>query len=307
MRDFLEISHTDERAAPLVNTTNMIVRDKFDVATHIASLTESGYCHIPGVFTADQVARAKRLLDELLVKSRDTLTDKIPPLNCNQHMVFNLENKDFYFLEMLFASQGVHQILMHFLNDKYYRAIPQQEPNYILRSFLGRSSNEMLPLHIDSFLPYLSNDESIIVQAAVVLEDQDEENGCTVIMPGSHRSCQYADRSQYDSCTPILSKAGDVVLWDSRLWHGTLPNRSKTRTRWAIIGTFSRWWIKQNSNVTENLPQVFYDKLTDSQKAVLGFCSLPYSTERDGMDLREGYSALLPRVADYAQSKSYHP
>ncbi|MEM7130464.1 MAG: phytanoyl-CoA dioxygenase family protein [Chloroflexota bacterium] len=278
---------------------------QFTSTDFIQQITSQGYCHIPTVYSSEQVDHALSLIKQVYEQSNDKLTKNIPFLNRNHPMVYNLENKDAYFLEMLFAPQIVHQILMHFLNDKSYRSIPQDQPNYILRSFLARSSRDALPLHIDSFMPYIA-DESFIMQVAIVLEDQDEENGCTIVMPRSHQSGEYADRARNDECIPLYSKAGDVLIWDSRLWHGTLANVSETRTRWAAIATLSRWWIKQNFNTTENVPQSIYEQLTDNQKAVVGFCSIPFCDETQGIDIRQGHDALLPEATDYRSARQYH-
>ena len=186
---------------------------------------------------------------------------------------------------------------MHFLNDPWYRAIPADRPNYILQNLMGRSSDKQLPLHIDSFIPYLG-DFTTMIQAGVILEDQSEENGCTVVIPGSHLSGKYADQSAFEKAIPVLTKAGDLVIWDSRIWHGTLPNKTNG-TRWSIIAAFSRWWIKQMFNYTDNLPQHIYDKLTDSEKAIVGFCSLAYNDETEGIDRKRGYDTLLKNVEGY--------
>jgi len=263
----------------------------------IKQIETQGYCQIPQVYSQEQVEKALALAKGWHRKTADSLTDNIPFLNQNHPMVYNLENKDHYFLDLLFAPAVVHKILIHFLNDRWYRPIPDTEPNYILRSYLARSSNDALPLHIDSFMPYVGS-ESFIMQVAIILEDQNEDNGCTVVMPGSHQSGQYADRNRFDETIPITSKAGDVVIWDSRLWHGTLANKSDG-TRWAMIATFSRWWIKQAFNMVENIPQEIYTKLTDSQKAILGFCSIPYHDETQGIDMKQGYNVLRPDVSAY--------
>ena len=94
------------------------------------------------------------------------------------------------------------------------------------------------------------------------------------------------------------SQAGDVVIWDSRTWHGASENKSGG-TRWAIIGTFARWWLKQFMDIPRSLPQEIYEKLTDSQKAILGFCSMPNKDETTGIDMKRGYDSLLPDVAAY--------
>ncbi|MFW6027497.1 MAG: phytanoyl-CoA dioxygenase family protein, partial [bacterium] len=177
--------------------------------------------------------------------------------------------------------------------------IPRNEPNYLLRSFIARSSNKKLPMHLDSFVPYLGN-HVIIMQASIVLEDQSAANGCTVVVPGSHLYGRYTTQDAFREAVPVESKAGDIVIWDSRLWHGTTENRSG-KTRWAMVGTFCRWWMKQHWNITQNLPQEIYEQLTDSQRAILGFCSIPARDETTGIDLKRGYDDLLPEVSAYRE------
>ena len=116
------------------------------------------------------------------------------------------------------------------------------------------------------------------MQCVILLEDMTEENGCTVIVPGSHLSDQYAPQDAFANAVSIHGKAGDLVIWDSRTWHAAKENASN-RTRWSIIATFCRWWIKQAFDIPGNLPQDIYDQLTDNQKAVLGFSSVPYDDE----------------------------
>ena len=132
----------------------------------------------------------------------------------------------------------------------------------------------------------------------MVLEDQTPERGCTVVVPGSHRSDAYADQAAFETATPIVSKAGDMVIWDSRLWHGALGN-STGDSRWALIGTFVRWWMKQNFDVTGTLPQPVYDALNDDERAILGFCSMPPRDEYQRTDMKSGHADLRPRVSDY--------
>ena len=93
-------------------------------------------------------------------------------------------------------------------------------------------------------------------------------------------------------------EAGDVVIWDSRLWHGTRENSTESK-RWAIVATCCRWWLKQHWNIPQNLPQEIYAQLSDSQKAVLGFCSISPNDESDGIDLKRDYDSLLPDVRGY--------
>ena len=184
-----------------------------------------------------------------------------------------------------------------FLNDRWFKQIPQDQPNYTLRSFIARSSNNLLPMHIDSFLPY-EGPHVFIMQYSIILQDQNTENGCTVVVPRSHLVGEYATQESFNDAVPIESEAGDVVIWDSRLWHGTRENSTEDM-RWAIIATWCRWWLKQHWNIPQNLPQEIYSQLSDSQKAVLGYCTISPNDEAHGIDLKRGYDSLLPDVRDY--------
>jgi len=264
---------------------------------YIQQIEKDGYALIPAVYDASTISKLLLLCKQWYDDTKNNTSKDVPYLNNNQPNIYNLQNKDIFFLETLFMPVEVENILKYFLNDKWYKQIPQADPNYILRSYGARSSNKGLPLHIDSFVPYIG-DNIIAMQCAIVLEDQNVHNGCTIVVPGTHKSGLYASQDAMDKAIAIESKAGDIVIWDSRLWHGTTDNNSG-KTRWAIVATFVRWWIKQHFNITDNLPQNIYEKLTDKQKAILGFCSVPFNNEYDGIDLKSGYENLHTDVSEY--------
>jgi ectoine hydroxylase-related dioxygenase (phytanoyl-CoA dioxygenase family) len=255
----------------------------------IKSIDVQGYCTLKNVYSSEDVQRAKELLTVWSDRTAAGLAAR-PFLDSGQTVVYNLQNKDMFFLKLLFAPEEIEKILIHYLNDIWYKQIPRTQPNYILRSLGARSSKNALPLHIDSFIPYLGS-HVYSLQYSIVLEDQDESNGCTIVVPGSHKSGEYAPQSALKDAIPIRSKAGDAVIWDSRLWHGTTENIGG-RTRWAIIATFVRWWIKQFSNVSGSLPRDIYGKLTDKEKSILGFCSIPPDDEFQRIDMKLGYADL---------------
>ena len=264
---------------------------------YVKQIETDGYCKIPQVYSPEQVRKTLDLARTWYDKSKNKLAKDRPALAKNDPFLWNPQNKDYHFLEILFDPSIVTKILMHFLNDPWFKQSSQDQPNYILRNLLVRSSNQRLAMHIDSLVPYTGS-HVFVMQASIILEDQNAANGCTVVIPGSHKSGEYVDQSAFDTAVPIESKAGDVIIWDSRIWHGALENKSDG-TRWAMIGTFTRWWLKQMFNITQNLPQEIYDKLTDSQKAVLGFCSIPYNNEFEGIDMKRGYDSLLKDVSGY--------
>lgn len=263
----------------------------------IHEIKTRGYCRIPGVYSAEQVKNWLELTRYWYEKSKDNVSSNLSALTKNDLYLWNPHYKDVNFLKMFFEPEVLRQIMMYFLNDQWFKAIPADQPNYILQNLMGRSSDKKLSMHIDSFIPYLG-DHVTMVQAAVILEEQTADNGCTVVIPGSHLSGKYADQASFDHAVPVLSEPGDLIIWDSRTWHGTLPNKTDG-TRWSIIAAFSRWWIKQMFNYTDNLPQHIYDQLSDNEKAIVGFCSLSYNDETEGIDRKRGYDTLLEHVEEY--------
>ena len=260
----------------------------------IEKLTADGYCYVRGAYDQATVAQA---LDKVRAWYEHTVaeqSDRMPFLNRNQPMVYNLQNKDLFFFRLLTDNPLAQEILSHFLNDEWFSQIPRDEPNFILRSLLARSSNTRMPLHIDSFVPS-SGRYAAMMQCAVMLEDASAANGCTLLVPGSHLADRYASQDDLKDAIPLEARAGDLLFWDSRVWHGAGENGTDG-TRWAIIGTFGRWWIKQAFDIPGNLPQSIYAELTDSEKAIMGFCSVPYGDEREGIDMKRGYDLLPERL-----------
>ena len=221
--------------------------------------------------------------------------DGKPKRDIDDKILYNLQNKDKFFVDIL-GCPVIEKIAISKLNDKYYRFLPDSKPNYTLLYFNARSSGKELDLHIDSNIPFIGPYTSVM-QFAIMLEDSDENNGCTVVVPGSHQSGEYSNRN-LDNKISVTAKAGDIVCWDSRLWHGTLPNKSK-KSRWAIIATLGRWWIKPSMDIPRGLPEHIYTELTNKQKVLLGYCAIPPKNEFERINTKCGYDFIKPSVKDY--------
>lgn len=256
-------------------------------------LHQKGYTVISEAYDVDFVNSLKaKLLTEWEKASANPLPDYMTPgLNKGHQMIYNLQNKDVSFFQAFTRHPLLRAILIQCLNDEWYKQIPQENPNYILRSLLARSSGKSsMPLHIDSFIPNPGSHIPLL-QVAIVLEKQTLENGCTLVIPGSHQFGRYAAQDWKQYAVPVESNAGDIVIWDSRLWHSAGENKTSD-SRWSIVGTFSRWWIKQNYNITGKFPKEFLAELTNEEKSILGFCSMPPEDEFDRQDIKAGYEIL---------------
>ncbi len=261
--------------------------NNMNVEKYIKELSWNGYTIIPQAVHERDIKWLLNDVKSLYEETKDEISQDTPYLNSTSPNIYNLQNKDISFLKLFFGLKEVEEILKNFLNDKWYKAIPQDQPNYILRHLGARSSNEALPLHIDSFIPYIG-DEVIAMQVAIMLENSTVESGCTLVVPGTHESGRYADNNYLDKAVPLECKAGDVLVWDSRLWHATTKNQSKG-TRWAIIATFTRWFVKQMFDIPKALPEHILVQLSEKEKSILGFNSVPYTSEYEGIEMKKGY------------------
>ncbi|PZQ63491.1 MAG: hypothetical protein DI570_08715 [Phenylobacterium zucineum] len=263
-----------------------------------AAIARDGYVVLPGAVAPDAVTALLNRMQAVQAARAGAEEVDQPFLNRGHDVLYSLQREDVAFARAFTDDPLLMGLLRRLLNDTWYRQIPADQANFIMRSLIGRSSGPaVLPLHIDSFIPS-SGSLSFSCQVSIVLEPQTPERGCTVVIPGSHLFDRYADQESMAQAIPILAEAGDMVVWDSRLWHGALGNTTGL-SRWALIATFTRWWIKQNFDMTGTLPQPIYEALTDDEKAIFGFCSRPPRDEFERTDIKSGHDQLKARVEDY--------
>lgn len=132
---------------------------------------------------------------------------------------------------------------------------------YLLDQFLGDGwthlsfiSNISFPgchpqgLHQDQSLiaPYATPDAPVLVNTVYVLQDVDERNGGTLLIPGSHRA-NGRDGEQYGPLPRAINleaPAGTILLMDGRVFHGGAVNRSDA-LRYIITNSVVRPWLRQ--------------------------------------------------------------
>ena len=261
---------------------------KNDLNKKIKEIEKNGYCIIKNFFPKKKVSKLLSLVEKNYTKNKKKKYKGVPLRDSNDKILYNLQNKDYNFIRILSDSRVI-SIAKHFLNDPYYRFLKSNKPNYILNYFNARSSGNQLDLHIDSWMPYLGK-QIYMMQFVFLLEDSTKLNGCTTVVKGSHKSGKYTNRKS-KKIQNLTGKAGDLIIWDSRLWHGTLSNYDKS-SRWAIVTTLSSWWVKQAMDMPRSLPKKILNKCTNLEKQLIGFCSIPPKDEKQRINTKCGYEIL---------------
>jgi len=106
-------------------------------------------------------------------------------------------------------------------------------------------------IHQDQGLaaPYHFLEAPILVNTVYILQDVDEVNGGTLIIPGSHKL--YCDGGgKFGEVPPAINleaPAGTIVLMDGRVLHGGAVNRSD-RLRYIITNSVVRPFIRQQES-----------------------------------------------------------
>ena len=268
-----------------------------ELESAISKIEYLGYAVIPGVLSKEVTRH--------LLKKVETLFNDAGPIGENSGVttnqlhdkyVYHLQYKDLDFLSIL-TDENLLELLRPFLNDPYYTQLAPDQFNFLLAYYNARSSVDPLKLHIDNCIPtggYHPNSMQIVFS----LNGQNAQNGATTVVPGSHNIQKYPDRKAQGIEQILECDPGDVIVWDSRLWHGALENVSRA-DRWSLVATFRPWWAKQNFDPVRGFSEEMFSRLNLPQKALLGFLSLPPKDESERVVLKQGYKDLLNTLDDY--------
>ncbi|HTI66344.1 MAG TPA: phytanoyl-CoA dioxygenase family protein [Caulobacteraceae bacterium] len=93
--------------------------------------------------------------------------------------------------------------------------------------------------HVD-FAEPVAPDRQCVANAFWLLDDMDQANGATRVVPGSHRLARLPSKSlsqpdaRHPEARPIPARAGDVIVFSAHLWHAGSRNQSGAPRRIAM-------------------------------------------------------------------------
>jgi ectoine hydroxylase-related dioxygenase (phytanoyl-CoA dioxygenase family) len=208
-----------------------------DMTAAREELDRQGYCVIPDVLTKEQVSALKeRLIEQAAGEQINGVATNDGGSDSPNQRVWNLLNKGKIFRDLM-LHPVVEAVMGHMLGR-----------DFLLSSFtanIARKGGDPMVMHTDQIYVGFWTAQPMVANIAWMLDDFTDENGGTRLIPKSH-----LDSEMPKSWDTIAGegKAGSVLCFDGRLWHGTGAN-STDAPRHALLSYHCRPFIRQQENL----------------------------------------------------------
>jgi ectoine hydroxylase-related dioxygenase (phytanoyl-CoA dioxygenase family) len=229
-----------------------------------------GYCLIADALSAEQNARIRERVVDQAAAERDLGVAYLSP--AQQH-VWSLVNKGEIFRLCLEydpeAVQGgamVERLLDGFMGPGWQ--------HYSFLSNISYPGCHPQGLHRDQSFPapYDLGGAPALVNTIYYLQDVDEVNGGTLVIPGSHRSNGRDGETYGELPRPVNleAPAGTIMLMDGRTLHAGAVNRSD-RLRYILTNSVVRPWVRQQEAFLLSVRPEVLEKASETLLYRLGY------------------------------------
>jgi ectoine hydroxylase-related dioxygenase (phytanoyl-CoA dioxygenase family) len=257
-----------------------------DINQMRSDLKEWGYCLIDEAMSADQCSQFKQRLwdqaegERLAHMQQPTPSGQYINTLVNKGEIFGLcieQNPD-----AVQAGPVIEQLLDETLGK-----------GWICHSFLSNGADPggyPQGLHTDQgpLLPMQTVEAPALMNTMYIPQDVNEENGGTLIIPGSHSvMAEAGSGGQIGKLPPTINleaSAGTIMLFDGRIIHGTGVNRSNERRFVATMSNVKSWMRTQENWVISVSPEVL-ESASPKLLHRMGFQSLVYGGTIEGFGL----------------------
>lgn len=153
--------------------------------------------------------------------------------------------------------------------------------NFIINSYGGvinlpKKTSYVTSIHRD--IRFFSGEFPLMLNLLIMLDDFTVDNGATYLLAGSHKKEEKpTDQEFYEKSDRALGARGDILFFNSNLWHAAGINKTSQERR-AITITFTKPFMKQQLDYPR---AVGYDKLESMSahlQQIIGYFSRTPST-----------------------------
>ncbi len=173
---------------------------------------------------------------------------------------------------------------------------------WICHSFLANGADPggyPQGLHMDQgpLLPWVTVEAPALVNTMFIPQDVNEDNGGTLVIPGSHQRIAAAGSGgklgELPPAINLEARAGTIMVFDGRLLHGTGANRTDHPRYVATMSNVKSWMRTQENWVISVAPDVLEDASPTLQHR-LGLQAVTYGATIEGFGISAGGRAADP-------------
>jgi ectoine hydroxylase-related dioxygenase (phytanoyl-CoA dioxygenase family) len=243
---------------------------------HLADLHEQGYTVIPDFLDAGLLARVREGL--------------APHLNTHA----GRNNFEGYKTERVYTLVGRGRVFEDIVEDARVLALLDVllQPGYLLtasQAICIHPGETAQPIHFDdTFYPVPRPRPSISFSTIVAVDAFTAENGCTEVIPGSHRWSDAQIAGAYDGrdhdaamppalerqLVPLVMPAGACVVFHGTLLHRGGANRSRA-PRLAFSNQYCEPWARTQENFFLGVPPALVRRMSPRLQVLLGYEIMP--------------------------------
>lgn len=253
-----------------------------------------GYCLLEGALTPQETASLReRLHEQIAAEAEIGLTHHLPD---KKQLVMFLLNKGRVFQDIL-LNEGLHEIVCHVLGEEYllssYHAhvahpgghtafhtdqfwMPPpttEDKETLLRpGSITREGNRGHHVGGEKLMNAHTISPAVVCNAMWMIDDFTEENGATIVVPGSHLSGRQPDPELDANANwvPAVGKSGTVVIFEGRTWHSTGINTTP-QTRTGLTTNFCAPMFRQQENYLLGTRPDVLEEVSEELLKLIGF------------------------------------
>jgi ectoine hydroxylase-related dioxygenase (phytanoyl-CoA dioxygenase family) len=175
-------------------------------------------------------------------------------------------------------------------------------PDLLLFSFTGNAvapGTQRGMVHADQGFMPKDTPWPVVFNVIYMLDDFTEDNGATLIVPGSHRRDpgEMTPETFDTEAVPAVGPAGGALLMESRVWHATGSNRTASNVRHAILAAYCKPFLRTQSNWIHTTPATLVRQCSWELRQLLGYRVGP------GVGGLQGMHGIAPERLDFASNQ----
>ena len=169
------------------------------------------------------------------------------------------------------------ELLKRICNSEVYTFIKNYfNGNFILNTYGGVINLPSKPSYVANIhrdIRFFSGELPLMLNLLIMLDDFTIENGATYLLAKSHRASEKPNEKEfYEKSHRAVGKRGDILFFNSNLWHAAGLNTT-SQVRRAITINFSKPFVKQQMDYPRTIGYDNLVEMSTEMRQILGYFS----------------------------------